>query len=83
MKQKLLSLLILITTFSINAQTLGAGDIAFIGYNTDGVDGWSFITLNDIPAGEQIYFTDQGIVNDNTWQPSSRHINYCNRTKFF
>ena len=77
MKQKSLSLLILITTFSIDAQTLGAGDIAFIGYNTDGVDGWSFITLNDIPAGEQIYFTDQGLVNDNTWISNSEdHMVY-------
>lgn len=50
---------------------LAAGDIAFIGYNTDsgptaGDDhSFSFITLNEIPANELIYFTEEGW-NDST-----------------
>jgi len=44
----------------INAQTLSAGDIAFIGYDTDANDGFTFIALAPIPSGEVIYFTDKG-----------------------
>ncbi|OFX97570.1 MAG: hypothetical protein A2W90_09655 [Bacteroidetes bacterium GWF2_42_66] len=48
--------------------TLSAGDIAFIGYFSDGVDGttpqyydgFTFILLKDIAAGTIIYFTDNG-----------------------
>lgn len=47
---------------SIAAQ-LGAGDIAFIGYNTDEPDGFSFIVLKDIPSYEPIYFTDEGWID--------------------
>jgi len=39
---------------------LNAGDIAFIGYITNEDDGFTFITLTDIPAGEVIHFTDKG-----------------------
>lgn len=42
------------------AQSLSAGDIAFIGYNTDGTDDFAWIALTDIPAGEIIYFTEEG-----------------------
>jgi hypothetical protein len=52
---------------SINAQTtLGAGDIAIIGWFSDGVDGngyndgFTFILLRDISEGTVIYFTDNG-----------------------
>lgn len=37
------------------------GDIAFIGMNTDGnSDEFAFVVLRDLPAGEQIKFTDAG-----------------------
>ena len=39
---------------------LNAGDIAFIGINTDTPDGFAIITLTDIPAGEVVNFTDTG-----------------------
>ncbi|WP_268124473.1 Ig-like domain-containing protein [Roseivirga pacifica] len=42
------------------SNTLNAGDIAFVGYHTDSDDGFTFIALTDIPAGEVIYFTDKG-----------------------
>jgi len=65
--KKILLFLTLIGCISITASfaQLAAGDIAIIGYNTDAPDGFSFITLKDIPANEVIYFTDQGW-NDNT-----------------
>ncbi|MCI4661886.1 MAG: Ig-like domain-containing protein [Neomegalonema sp.] len=42
-----------------------AGDIAFIGYNSDdtdpGRDAFGFVSLVDIPAGQTIKFTDSGV----------------------
>ncbi len=37
---------------------LSAGSIAFVGFNADGTDGFAFIVLNEIPAGQVIYFRD-------------------------
>ena len=46
---------------SIKGQTLQRGDIAFIGYQTGTTtDGFTFITLKEIPSGTLIYFTDKG-----------------------
>jgi hypothetical protein len=42
------------------AQTLSAGDIAIIGYNSDDPDGFAFVTLADIPEGEFVFFTEEG-----------------------
>jgi hypothetical protein len=38
--------------------TLATGDIAFTRFNADGNDDISFVALKAIPAGEEIYFTD-------------------------
>ncbi len=52
--------------------TLSAGDIAIVGFNTDSPDGFSFIALTSIPAGEIVYFTDQGWNSSgNTWYANS------------
>ncbi|WP_188621361.1 beta strand repeat-containing protein, partial [Flavobacterium suaedae] len=71
MKQKLSYLLLLLTGLfwqtNMQAQTLQAGDIAIIGMNIDSFDTVSFIALTDLPAGEKLYFTDEGWENDNTW----------------
>jgi hypothetical protein len=32
------------------------GDIAFVGINTNGTDWMAFVTLNNIAAGDVIYF---------------------------
>ena len=45
--------------FGLSAQ-LSAGDIAFVQYNADGPEIIKFIAFADIPAGEVIYFTDNG-----------------------
>ncbi len=63
---------------------LAIGDIAFIGYNTDSGPGpstdhsFSFITLNDIPGSEVIYFTEEGWNDDaDTWAGTTEgHIQY-------
>ncbi|KAF2507488.1 hypothetical protein E0W72_11460, partial [Flavobacterium arcticum] len=64
MKRKLLFytlfLVGLLVHQSTKAQTLAAGDIAFVGYHTDTSDGFTFIALKDLPAGETIYFTEEG-----------------------
>ena len=38
---------------------LMTGDIAFIGFNADGDDGFSVVALADITAGETIFFRDE------------------------
>ncbi|MCI4662830.1 MAG: Ig-like domain-containing protein [Neomegalonema sp.] len=47
-----------------SSSSLTAGAIAFIGYNSDDAgygDGFGFVALTDIAAGEQICFTDNGV----------------------
>lgn len=58
---KLASLLILITLMVMPGVGWGQtapGHIAFIAANADGGDDFAFVTLVDIPAGTNIYFTD-------------------------
>ena len=49
---------------ALNAQ-LATGDILFVGFNADGTDQYAFVTLVDIPANTNIYFTD------NEWNGSN------------
>lgn len=49
--------LVLVTSIQLNAQS--TGDIAFIGYNIDGLDDFSIVVLADLPASTSIYFTDK------------------------
>ena len=71
-----------ITSSVVYAQTtLTAGDVAFLGYNTDanGTEDHSFswITLEDISAGTVIYFTEEGWnANGNTWYGSTSEGHY-------
>ena len=72
MKKLLLAVVLMLCALgsqnTMYAQTLNAGDIAFVGYHTDANDGFTFITLKDIPAGDVIYFTDKGWkAEDATW----------------
>ena len=59
----------------VTAQTLVAGDLAVIGINEDsgptlGQDhSFTFITLKDVPAGEVVYFTEQGWNDNNAGTP--------------
>jgi len=48
---------LLACTSWLSAQT--TGDIVFTGYNADGNDGFAFVTLVDIPANTDIWFTDE------------------------
>jgi len=53
--------------FNSFSQTPVAGDIAFIGWNTDSPDGFAWITLADIPGSTDIVFTDEGLSSSTTW----------------
>ena len=69
MKKKLLLFIMLLCTFFVQQKAsaqLAPGDIAFIGYNTSPLDGYSFIVLKDISAGTVVYFTERGW-NGTTW----------------
>ncbi|WP_158840540.1 T9SS type A sorting domain-containing protein [Polaribacter sp. L3A8] len=57
---------------------LKAGDIAFIGFHTDADDGFTWISLTDIPANTEIYFGENGWNSStNTWYVNDEgHIKY-------
>ena len=59
-----------VLTFAATAKAaLNAGDIAFVMYNADATpDTVAFVALVDIPAGEQIKFTDNGWRSTNVWR---------------
>lgn len=48
-------------THSCRADLVNAGDIAFIGFNTDGNDDFAFVLLADAAIGNVVHF------NDNEW----------------
>ncbi len=74
MKKKLLLFFTFFCFFSfhqnLKGQTLGPGDIAFLGFNSNPLDGFSFIVLKDLNAGTVIYFTERGW-NGTTWVSGS------------
>jgi hypothetical protein len=79
MKNILMGLICFFTSFTYS-QSLTAGDIMFVGYNSDGTDALSFVALKEIPANTTIYFTE------NDWQGSSfglgeSFFNWSNNTK--
>jgi len=57
------------------AQTLAKGDIAFVKVNETTSDGFSFVTLVNIPATTQIYFTDNSWGNG-VWNSGEAHFLY-------
>lgn len=56
-------LMIVINAQLLSSQSLVAGDIAFVGMNTDTKEGFSFISLVDIPGNEKIYFSDRSVID--------------------
>ena len=70
MKRKLLLLVGILLTFSINSQTtLSAGDIAILQYNADGSpEVIKFLALKSMETGTTISFTDNGWKSDNTFR---------------
>jgi Secretion system C-terminal sorting domain len=64
MKNILFVLTCFLSSFTYS-QSLSAGDIMFVGYNSDGTDALSFAVLKEIPANTTIYFTE------NDWQGST------------
>ncbi len=64
-----LSILMVFSCFMVNrtalaATTLFAGDIVFIGLNSDGDDEFSLLLLKDITSGTSFYITDKGWNHD-------------------
>jgi predicted extracellular nuclease len=47
---------------------LAAGDIAIVGFASDDPDRFAFVALAAIPAGEQIFFTDNGWLSTNAFR---------------
>ena len=82
MKRTITILTCMLLLCSAASAQLAAGDIAFIGYNTDSGpgtnDNFAFITLTDIPGSEVIYFTEEGWNNiTNSWAGTTEgHITY-------
>ena len=61
----------------VSRAALSAGDIAFVMYNADATpDTIAFVALVDIPAGEEIKFTDNGWTSSNTWRTSEGIFTY-------
>jgi hypothetical protein len=63
MIKQLLNIIFLLVGF--NCFALLPGDIMFVAWNADATDGFSIVTLTDIPATTTIYF------NDNEWNGSA------------
>lgn len=65
-KQPLLYAVILLLIPAFMLAQSSAGDIAFVGYNADGNDGFAFVTLVEISNNQDIYFTDDDWINNNS-----------------
>ncbi|MCH2045377.1 MAG: hypothetical protein MK212_14770, partial [Saprospiraceae bacterium] len=76
LKLHLLGLLscLLLCTKSVCALT--PGDIAIIQYNSDGPEGFAFVALTDIPAGEVIFFTDNGWLSSGSFRSNEGTITW-------
>ncbi len=59
MKRLILTISIALAAFVTQAQ-LAPGAIAFLGFQADAPDAFAFVTLQDIQAGDSIFFTDNG-----------------------
>lgn len=55
---------------------LSAGDIALVGLKSDNPDDFSFVILTDILAGEQILFTDNGVLNDGSFRDNEGTVQW-------
>ena len=56
----LLVTLFCVINFGHTQTTLSAGDVAITGFNSDYIDGFTFVILTDITTGTTINFTDDG-----------------------
>jgi len=55
---KIAFLFLFLFVFIFNSKAQSAGDIAFVGFNTDGDKDFAIVALADIAANSTIYFTD-------------------------
>ena len=61
------------------AQQLSAGDVAFIGYQSDTPKQFAFIALNEISEGTEIFFTDNGWKKDGYFRNTEGIIKYTSQ----
>lgn len=59
---------------------LAAGDLAITGYNFDNPDEFVILVLNDIPAGQVIYFTDNGWFSSGSFRTGEGTVTWTNNT---
>lgn len=61
---------------------IGVGSIAFFNYFSEGLttDGFSFMVLEEIAAGEVVHFTDNGVQNDNSFLTGEDTTTWTNNT---
>lgn len=55
-----------ITNDDLAPAAFGPGDVAFVGFNSDGGDNLALVALKDLPSGAVLYFSDNEW-NGNTW----------------
>lgn len=56
----ILCLLLLVCALSARSGPLQPGDVVIIGLHSDGTDRFAWAPLVDLPAGQEIFFTDAG-----------------------
>jgi len=68
MKRLLLPVFVFFLVATVQAQT--AGDIAFVGWNSDGTDDVAFVTFANIPSGTTVFLRDDEYTNS-TWDSAA------------
>lgn len=79
-KQIYILFILIICLYSYSSAQLSSGDIAIVEYNSDGSDNFAFVTLVDIPASEQIQFTDNGWMASSSWRTGEGIITWTSPT---
>lgn len=74
MKKILLFVLAVVFTANLNAQVPGA--IAFIGVNGDNPDQFTFVVIDALTAGTEIFFTDSGILMNGNFRGNEGAVKY-------
>lgn len=63
---------------NLNQKLLLAGDIAIIGMRATAPDDFSFVLLKDLVANTKIYFTDKGVLSDESFNTSEGAVVFKN-----
>jgi len=69
-------ILALLVAAPASAQTLDRGAVAVIGFNFDNPDALAFVALDDLPAGTELTFTDNGWRADGSFRDNEGAFTY-------